>query len=193
MTAGSRIGFNYNVRIYLNEQAGFEFPPPPFGVGDQPMSVVIDDLNQDGNPDVAVDAPTDTLANPRTYTGREFDTESGLYFFQARYYDARPGGFLNEDPLGFGGGDKNLYRYVFNIPGNLVDSDGRQAVVSRPFIGGHAVGEGAIAAFIAAPVPCAVVVGGAVVVVGIGIGMLALSDSVDDDDYIPGPGDRGRG
>ena len=33
MTAGSRIGFNYDVRIYLNDQAGFEFPPPPFGVG----------------------------------------------------------------------------------------------------------------------------------------------------------------
>ena len=92
MTAGSRIGFNYNVRIYLNDQAGgFEFPPPPFGVGDQPMSVVIDDLNRDGNPDVAVDEPADTLANPRTYTGREFGAESGLYFFQARYIRYQPG------------------------------------------------------------------------------------------------------
>ncbi len=41
-------------------------------------------------------------AQPFSYTGREFDVESGLYFYRARYYDGQAGRFLSEDPLGFG-------------------------------------------------------------------------------------------
>ena len=35
------------------------------------------------------------------YTGREFDAETGLYFYRARYYDTAAGGFVSEDPIGF--------------------------------------------------------------------------------------------
>ena len=69
---------------------------------------------------------TGTLANPFTYTGREFDVENGLYFYRARYYDAMSGRFLSTDPLGFSAGDSNLYRYVFNNPINLTDPLGLQ-------------------------------------------------------------------
>ena len=34
------------------------------------------------------------------------------------------GRFVQADPTGFGGGDANLYRYVFNQPGNFVDPFG---------------------------------------------------------------------
>ena len=44
-----------------------------------------------------------TLENPYTYTGREFDPESGLYYYRARYYDATAGRFLQEDPIGIRG------------------------------------------------------------------------------------------
>ncbi|MBI4640627.1 MAG: RHS repeat-associated core domain-containing protein [Candidatus Tectomicrobia bacterium] len=50
--------------------------------------------------------------NPYTYTSREYDAESGLYYYRARYYDPRSGRFLSEDPLRFLGGDLNLYAYV---------------------------------------------------------------------------------
>ena len=33
---------------------------------------------------------------------------------RARYYDPKVGRFLSEDPIGFAGGDSNLYRYVSN-------------------------------------------------------------------------------
>ena len=49
---------------------------------------------------------------PFSYTGREYDAESGFYFYRARYLDANTGRFLSEDPIGFDGGDQNLYRYV---------------------------------------------------------------------------------
>lgn len=58
------------------------------------------------------------------YTGREYDAESGQYFYRARYYDPTVGRFINEDPIGFEGGDTNLFRYVGNSPLNYIDSSG---------------------------------------------------------------------
>jgi RHS repeat-associated protein len=62
------------------------------------------------------------------YTGREFDQETGLHYYRARYYDASIGRFISEDPVGFGAGDTNLYRYVGNSPTNFVDPDGQYAL-----------------------------------------------------------------
>jgi RHS repeat-associated protein len=58
------------------------------------------------------------------YTGREQDGETGLDYYRARYYDAGNGRFLSEDPIGFGAGDNNLYRYVGNSPFNGTDPSG---------------------------------------------------------------------
>ena len=55
------------------------------------------------------------------FTGREWDPETGLYYYRARYYDPKVGRFVSEDPLGFAGGDLNLYGYVWNNPGRYVD------------------------------------------------------------------------
>jgi RHS repeat-associated protein len=69
-------------------------------------------------------ASTGSLTNSFRYTGREFDAETSLYYYRARYYDAASGRFTSEDPLGFYGGDTNLYRYVLNSPSNLQDPTG---------------------------------------------------------------------
>jgi len=61
-----------------------------------------------------------SLLNPYTYTGREFDSESGLYYYRSRYYDSSIGRFLSEDPLLFID-SINLYLYVTNNPINFVD------------------------------------------------------------------------
>ncbi len=74
---------------------------------------------------------TEGVANPFTYTGREFDPESGLYFYRSRYYDPDTGRFLTEDPLDIAAGDLNLYRYVFNNSVNLKDPDGEIAPLLR--------------------------------------------------------------
>jgi RHS repeat-associated protein len=58
------------------------------------------------------------------YTGREQDGETGLDYYRARYYDSANGRFISEDPIGFGGGDGNLSRYVFNSPVNWLDPSG---------------------------------------------------------------------
>ena len=64
------------------------------------------------------------LENPFTYTGREYDVETGLYYYRARYYNPETGRFISEDPIGFRDGDLNLYRYVGNNPVNQVDPSG---------------------------------------------------------------------
>ena len=64
-----------------------------------------------------------TLTNPFQFTGREFDSETSLYFNRARYYDPQTGGFLTEDPIGFDGG-VNFYAYVLNNPVSFVDPFG---------------------------------------------------------------------
>jgi len=76
-----------------------------------------------------IEASVEGIANPFTYTGREFDAESNLYYYRARYYDPQIGRFLSEDPIGLSAGDANLYSYVLNNPVNLVDPNGKLALV----------------------------------------------------------------
>ncbi|HEY1187751.1 MAG TPA: RHS repeat-associated core domain-containing protein, partial [Gemmata sp.] len=63
------------------------------------------------------------------YTGRELDRLSGLQHNRARWYDSWTGQWLSQDPIGFAGGDTNLYRYVGNDPVNKTDPSGRLAHV----------------------------------------------------------------
>ena len=60
---------------------------------------------------------TATGSNPNRfrYTGREWDQETGLYYYRARYYDPTAGRFITEDPIRYRGGI-NFYRYVSNNP-----------------------------------------------------------------------------
>jgi RHS repeat-associated protein len=64
---------------------------------------------------------TGTNSNRFRFTGREWDQETGLYYYRARYYDPATGRFLSEDPLGFDGGGANFYAYVGNHPVDFVD------------------------------------------------------------------------
>jgi RHS repeat-associated protein len=71
-------------------------------------------------------ASTGTLTNPFQYTGRDFDSETSLYYYRARYYDTTTGRFLNEDPIGFRGGI-DFYAYVKNNPITSSDPTGQAA------------------------------------------------------------------
>jgi RHS repeat-associated protein len=63
------------------------------------------------------------------FTGREYDRETGLYYYRARYYDPGIGRFLSEDPIGFRGGDYHRNRQVTNSPHNFIDPMGTAGVV----------------------------------------------------------------
>jgi RHS repeat-associated protein len=62
------------------------------------------------------------------YTGKYFDETTGLQNSWNRWYSPKMGRFISQDPIGFGGGDSNLYRYVGNSSPNGTDPSGLQTI-----------------------------------------------------------------
>ena len=70
---------------------------------------------------------TSAVAMEDLFTGRKFDTATGLFFYRARYYHPALGQFLGRDPIVYDSGDYNLYQYVASQPILLTDPSGLQA------------------------------------------------------------------
>ena len=62
------------------------------------------------------------------YTGKYFDDSTGLQNNLNRWYDSTTGKWLSVDPIGFEGGDLNLYRYVSNNSVLLFDPKGESCL-----------------------------------------------------------------
>lgn len=96
-----------------------------------------------GSPRLVVDATTGVLAQaiafdefgqmvsdtnpgfqPFGFAGGLVDRQTGLVRFGARDYNAEVGRWMAKDPIGFAGGDANLYAYGINDPVNLIDPQG---------------------------------------------------------------------
>ena len=58
------------------------------------------------------------------YTARQYDEATGLQNNLNRWYDAKVGRWTSEDPIGFWGGDTNLYGYIGNGATNATDPTG---------------------------------------------------------------------
>jgi len=72
----------------------------------------------------ALFATTPAVDSLFLFTARPFDPDTQLQNNLNRWYDARVGRWLSEDPIGYWGGDKNLYRYAFHNPVGLIDPNG---------------------------------------------------------------------
>jgi RHS repeat-associated protein len=72
----------------------------------------------------------ETVLQPFKYVGQAgvMQEPNGFYYMRARYYDPAIGRFISEDPIGFEGGDVNLYAYASNNPVNFFDSNGKWVV-----------------------------------------------------------------
>lgn len=85
-----------------------------------------------GNCTITLDSSGVDIANlnPIRYRGYYFDSETGLYYLQSRYYDPEIGRFLNiDDPVVLKESpmvltDKNLFAYCDNNPVTRTDDDG---------------------------------------------------------------------
>lgn len=64
-----------------------------------------------------------SVPNVLLFGAREYDSETGLYYNRARYYDPSLGRFISEDPIGLRGGI-NPYVYASNDPVNNLDPSG---------------------------------------------------------------------
>jgi RHS repeat-associated protein len=61
------------------------------------------------------------------FTGREWDPETGLYYYRARYYDPGVGRFPSQDPAGLRAGP-NFYAYARNNPVKFADPSGLDVI-----------------------------------------------------------------
>lgn len=71
-----------------------------------------------------------TNSNRFRYTGREWDQETGLYYYRARYYAPDLGRFTIEDPWGVGG-QVSPFAYTDNSPLRWVDPFGLTPRIPR--------------------------------------------------------------
>ena len=93
-----------------------------------------------------------SVGNPYLFTGRELDSESGLYNYRARTYDPVQGRFKQFDPIGLSRG-ANLFEYERSRPIVYGDPTGQSQnlraeddVVWRPGRSGRSLGNGQITA-----------------------------------------------
>ena len=82
----------------------------------------------DGNGnDVSSNSSHIANINPIRYRGYYYDTETGFYYLQSRYYDPVVGRFINADGLvstGQGVLGQNMFAYCLNNPVNMCDPTG---------------------------------------------------------------------
>ena len=74
------------------------------------------------------DASDAALLNPIRYRGYVYDSETGLYYLNSRYYDPQLGRFVNADgyaSTGQGITGNNMFAYCGNNPVNRVDPTGQ--------------------------------------------------------------------
>ena len=81
---------------------------------------------------------------PFGFAGGLYDPQTGLVRFGARDYDPEVGRWTAKDPIGFAGGDTNLYGYVVGDPVNLVDPSGTIVPI---LLGIWAIGEVALSIY----------------------------------------------
>ncbi len=95
-----------SVRLVINAQTG----------------AIVQQMNYDAFGRVTQD--TNPGFQPFGFAGGLYDPDTGLVRFGARDYDAEVGRWTVKDPIGFAGGDTNLYGYVKSDPINWLDYRG---------------------------------------------------------------------
>ncbi|PZR20391.1 MAG: hypothetical protein DI539_10955 [Flavobacterium psychrophilum] len=71
---------------------------------------------------------TADYATPYKFNGKELDSETGLYYYGARYYDPRASIWLSTDPLMEKFPNVNPYVYCYQNPINIIDPTGMAGV-----------------------------------------------------------------
>jgi RHS repeat-associated protein len=126
--AGLLFGFNYNGSDYYYIR---NIQNDIIGIVDVAGTIVVNYLYDSWGKLISITGSlkdTVGLKNPFRYRGYYYDTETGFYYLNSRYYDPEVGRFINPDII-MGAGDKdpmayNLFLYCNNNPVNRQDPSG---------------------------------------------------------------------
>ena len=124
---GSLIGFNLNgAKYYYIRNGQNDIIGILDSAGTQVVSYVYDSWGKLIST-TGTSAATVGVQNPFRYRGYYYDTETGLYYLNSRYYDPCTGRFLNADAAIGTNSDLssyNLFTYCGNNPVNRIDPSG---------------------------------------------------------------------
>lgn len=115
------------------------------------------------------------IKQPYTFTGREWDRETGTYYFRARTLDPVAGRFTQKDPIGFSGGVNN-YVYVKDRPTVFIDPWGLQMAQSVPYVVVPAL-----------PVIAPLIANPATIATAVGVAVILWPSELHDEDMLPMP------
>ena len=76
--------------------------------------------------EVFIEESNNTWNTPYLFNAKEFDEETGLYYYGARYYDPRLSLWMSTDPKEENYPDVNSYSYTKDNPANFIDSHGME-------------------------------------------------------------------
>jgi RHS repeat-associated protein len=130
-SAGNIIGMNYENNIYFFEK---NVQNDIIGIYNQSGKKVVSYIYDSWGKLVKMDgemASTIGEINPFRYRGYYYDSETGLYYLQSRYYDPEICRFISSDTvfdLGCGLSSYNIFQYCGNNPINKVDPTGQWVV-----------------------------------------------------------------
>lgn len=134
---GNTIGFNYNnvPYFYMKNLQG-----DIVGITDTSGNIVakytydswgkLISIKDASDVDKTADTTFIGYINPLRYRGYYYDSETGLYYLNARYYDPEVGRFISADETLDGG--YNLFEYCFNCPLKFSDYSGKAPICIGP-------------------------------------------------------------
>ena len=74
--------------------------------------------------EVFIEERNNVWNTPYLFNAKEFDEETGMYYYGARYYDPRLSLWMSTDPLALAAPNLTPYRYGLNNPVNFIAPDG---------------------------------------------------------------------
>ncbi|GCE23195.1 RHS repeat-associated core domain-containing protein [Dictyobacter kobayashii] len=73
-----------------------------------------------------------TMLSPFNFMGQRLDTQTGLLYYNARYYDANSGRFISADTVETNGSGLDPYAYVHGNPETFNDPTGKRRLDENP-------------------------------------------------------------
>lgn len=75
--------------------------------------------------EVFIEERNNTWNTPYLFNAKEYDEETGMYYYGARYYEPRISLWMSVDPLAEKYHDLSPYNYTANNPIRYIDPDGK--------------------------------------------------------------------